>query len=272
MSAVINGFMELPLWGCAAIALFLVLVVFGRIFGGVLLWVMSAVPFLLGKVFRGIYLALELPVSALHKSIGGMFGKVDDQLSQMGEKLDAAISRWYAAWHSSEKCSFGRNLLIYMVCTASVALPSIIGADSRILRTGERIYSSCEAFPITRLQRQEWYVPEDQAVLNQEEQSAAPAVEYEETETFETELTVSGISSSLLVRDKPSVEDGEILERLKNGNIVIWKGEMQFSEVNDDHRIEPWVKITTESGVEGWSRLFYLHPESYEDIAFQVIR
>ena len=80
---------------------------------------------------------------------------------------------------------------------------------------------------------------------------------------------MSGISTSLLVRDSPSVEEGAILDRLKNGDVVIWRGEMRFSKTDDSH-VEPWVKIITESGVEGWSRLFYLHPEPYADVEFWV--
>ena len=81
---------------------------------------------------------------------------------------------------------------------------------------------------------------------------------------------VSGVSSSLLVRDMPSMEDCEVLERLVNGDMVIWRGEMRFSEAEDEH-VEPWVKVVTEEGTEGWSRLFYLHPEEHADMEFRVV-
>lgn len=72
-----------------------------------------------------------------------------------------------------------------------------------------------------------------------------------------------------MVRDVPSLENCAVLERLGNGDLVVWRGEMQFSEAEDDH-VEPWVKIVTEEGTEGWSRLFYLHPEEYMDVEFSV--
>ena len=83
------------------------------------------------------------------------------------------------------------------------------------------------------------------------------------------EPSVPGISSSLLVRDKPSIEEGEILGRLKNEDTVIWKGELRFAKI-DENSVEPWVKIITANGVEGWSRLFYFYPKSYADMEFWV--
>lgn len=87
---------------------------------------------------------------------------------------------------------------------------------------------------------------------------------------MEITLVVSGVSSSLLVRDIPSTEDCIILGRLQNDDVVVWSGQMVFSEVDNGH-VEPWVKIVTVDGVEGWSRLYYLHPEQYVDMEFQVI-
>lgn len=87
--------------------------------------------------------------------------------------------------------------------------------------------------------------------------------------TFGTILVVSGVSSSLLVRDIPSMNNCVVLERLGNGDKVLWTGEIQFSEAEDNH-VEPWVKIVTEDGEEGWSRPFYLHPEEYVGVEFYV--
>ena len=75
--------------------------------------------------------------------------------------------------------------------------------------------------------------------------------------------------SSLLVRDAPSMTDGSILGRLQNEDTVLWHGEMCFLET-DNGQIEPWVKIITVDGIEGWSRLNYLHPIEYENLEFEV--
>lgn len=82
-------------------------------------------------------------------------------------------------------------------------------------------------------------------------------------------LVVSGVNSSLLVRDIPSTENCTVLDRLQNDDIVVWTGQMVFAEAEGDH-VEPWVKIITQNNVEGWSRLYYLHPEQYADEVYFV--
>ncbi|MEY8426586.1 SH3 domain-containing protein [Lachnospiraceae bacterium 46-15] len=66
------------------------------------------------------------------------------------------------------------------------------------------------------------------------------------------------------------MKNSEKLCRLKNGDAVLWRGELVFAEADDEH-VEPWVKIVTGDGIEGWSRLFYLHPEEYQGMEFEVI-
>lgn len=60
-----------------------------------------------------------------------------------------------------------------------------------------------------------------------------------------------------------------MLGKLYNDDVVIWTGQMVFAEVND-RSIEPWVKIRTSEGIEGWSRLYYLHPAQYENLDMRV--
>lgn len=266
MNTVVNKFMLLPSWGRAAILLFFVLIVFWRIFRKAIFWVISIIPFFLRVVFKYIYLAIEIPVAALHKKFGENFQKIDNHLSLVGEKIDAAIGRWYIAWHWPREYRFGRILLVYIGCMILVCVPIFIKTDNVLLKAGERIYGVCEGVLISWFERQEWYDPERQIVFELKNPSED---EIEEVFFFETTLSVSGVSSSLLVRDIPSVENGNILDRLKNGDIAVWRGEMCFSEADDKH-VEPWVKIITVNGVEGWSRLYYLHPEPYVDIEFRV--
>lgn len=89
--------------------------------------------------------------------------------------------------------------------------------------------------------------------------------------TFKENLVVDGVKSSLLVRDIPATEGSMALARLHNDDVVIWRGQITFSEVNNN-RVEAWVKVTTEEGVEGWSRLYYLRPESYKNIEYIVTK
>ena len=266
MNLVINWFIEIPFWGRVVILLFLFLFVFWRILWRPILWVLSIVPYILKVVYRYFFLLLEMPVAALHKKFGERFHGIDNQLSKVGEKIDDKLDYWYETWHSPNKYHFVRTLLFYCVCVIYILMPLFIKTDNLILNFGERIYSSCESFLISQFQKQSWYEANSKDIFQHE--NLTDTLE-EEPETFEIELLVSGITTSLLVRDNPSMKDGNILERLKNDDIVIWTGEMRFSEV-EDSRVEPWVRIETSNGIVGWSRLFYLHPEPYIGVDFYV--
>lgn len=258
--------MSLPVWGRAAILLLIFLVCLWSLLRKVILWVLSMIPFLLGKLFRYIYLLFEIPVAALHKKIGAGFHKIDNCLSQIGEKVDLFMAHWYTSWHYPKKYRFGITLLVYCLCVVFVAVPSLVHTDKAIWGIGEKLYISGEIFLVKLVNKQWWNNSVDQAAAKQQEQMEEAIAEIE---PFETTLVVSGISSSLLVRDIPFLENCVVLERLGNGDKVIWRGEMQFSEAENNH-VEPWVKIVTEEGIEGWSRLFYLHPEEYSEVKFWI--
>lgn len=114
--------------------------------------------------------------------------------------------------------------------------------------------------------KQDWYDPD--AVFVSEE-SVEESSEEADADVFEIELVTSGLNSSLLVRSDPSIDKGEVLGRLYNDDIVIWTGQMVFAEVNDGS-IEPWVKIRISEEIEGWSRLYYLHPAQYENLKLEI--
>lgn len=127
-------------------------------------------------------------------------------------------------------------------------------------------FLEAESFLTGLIMKQDWYDPD--AVFVSEE-SVEESPEEADAGVFEIELVTSGLNSSLLVRSDPSIDEGEVLGRLYNDDIVIWTGQMVFAEVNDGG-IEPWVKIRTSEEIEGWSRLYYLHPAQYENLKLEI--
>lgn len=269
----IGAYVAWPYWLRAALVLFVGMFIFGFLPGRFILWILSIIPYALQKIFRACYMLVELPVSWLHKKFGLSFYEVDNHLSSVGEKVDVALSRWYGAWHKSEKIHFGRFLLVYAACTVLVVAPSLIETKSSFLKIGETAYTFCETSFVDWTIKNGWYDPyatasADQEVQEVQEEQAEDAAA--ETQVFEEKMVVSGVSTSLLVRKVPSIKKGEILGRLKNGDQVTWNGKMRFAKVEDD-RTEPWVKIATEDGVKGWCRLFYLRPQENKKKVFQVM-
>lgn len=266
MSSIINSFLLLSLFARVAI-LFFIIFVFWLLFGRKILWFLSLTPFLLERLFRYFYLLIEVPVAALHKKLGTSFYKIDNKLSQFGEKIDSAMLRWYNAWHSSKKIHLGKSLLVYVLCVAFITFPSFMKLETNAFRTGEIVYLHCETFLVDWIVKRGWYDHSEPVSLNQDIQVDQHI--QSESEPFDMKLIVSGLKSSLLVRDIPSTENCIVLDRLYNGNTVVWSGRLVFSEADNDH-IEPWAKVITPNGIEGWARLFYLHPEQYEDIELYV--
>lgn len=65
------------------------------------------------------------------------------------------------------------------------------------------------------------------------------------------------------------VEDGIELDRVYGGDTVIWTGKMTFAE-GYEGQVDLWANVITESGIEGWSRMYYLRPENYEGVEFRM--
>lgn len=270
MSNIINMFIGLPIGLRAAIVLLLIVIIWG-IIGKKILFVCSLFPFLINKIFRGIYLLIEMPIAAIHKKVGGVFYEIDNQLSKIGNKIDDKTNRWYVSWHSSQSSHLGKALLIYVGLIIFIALPSFIRIESTLLMMGQNIYLKGEDIGIEWLKSHELYNAYETVNSNLVETIEDKNSEMEITnESMEEILVVSGVNTSLLVRDVPSIQNGNKLASLHNGDEVTWEGQLTFSEV--DGRVESWVKIITSDGVEGWSRFSYLHPIQYEDIEYTVTR
>lgn len=260
----ISLFCMLPLWVRAAVVLFLIFCAWS-VLGKGIFWVLSIIPFLIRKLFFLLYQLIELPVTLLHKKFGAVFYKVDNLMAKLGEKADKALKSWYHAWHTQYKHKFGILFVIFILCWSFIVLPSFIPGENKVFHAGEKIYLSGEQFLTSQLKEHGLYEPVDEAMTIKKEMENGE----EDTSSFEVRLVVSGVSNSLLVRDIPDVENGIALERLMNGDTVVWTGEMVFAEAENDH-VETWAKVKTVNGTEGWSRLFYLCPESYENRTFFI--
>lgn len=271
MSAIINNFLKLPIGFRSAIAMLLIVILWWMM-GKKILYICSLFPFLLNQIYRWFYLLVEIPVTVFHKKIGGFFYTIDNQLSKIGREIDDKIHNWYVSWHSPKSAHIGKVLVIYAVLIIFITLPSFIKIENKLLITGQNVYLKIENGAIAWLESHELYNAyetvssgtkdiEDDNLKNSETIS---------DETIEEKLIVYGLNTFLAVRDIPSVQDGNKLTSLYNGDEVIWKGRLIFAEA--EGHIEPWVKIITSEGIEGWSRLSYLHPEQYENIEFKVIK
>ena len=199
-----------------ALWMFLFIMIFWRVFKGIICYILSLIPYTLQWIFKKSYLLIEIPIATFHKKYGSFFAKMDYHLAEVGQKIGDALYLWY---------------------------------EDLLENFFEKTESDREVEEFNSIQ--------GDSVGDGEEDITAV--------TF----VVSGVKTSLLVRDAPSTQDSTILGRLHNGDMVVWNGYMAFSQI-DNGRVEAWIKIVTVDGIEGWSRLYYLRPEQYEDIEFHL--
>lgn len=263
----IKSFLVLPTAVRSAILLLAPLLLW-FIFRPVILWCLSLLPFLLRLLFRGFYRLIEMFMSIVHQKIGRGFYEIANRFSQTGKKIDKGIYNWFCYWHSPKKGSKGATVLIYLVCVALIGFPSLLNTDHEFLKIFENIYLARESSLVAWLEERGWNDDDTSFAWKKKADSLGDVVSDEENS--EIKLVVSGVKTSLLVRDIPSMETDMILARVFNGDSVVWNGKMAFSKAEDGF-VEVWAQIVTPDGIEGWSRMSYLIPEQYENREFYVI-
>lgn len=263
-----NEFWMLPIWARAAAILF-VPVCCWFVFGRVVLWIFSVIPFLLRQFFRFCYFLLEIPVTGLHQKLGKNFYKIENALSQSGQKIDEKLNRWYLAWHKPQKKYMGIAWIIYLILFVLVGVVPLWNVNVPLLNFIETRYLACEESIAKWAEKHG--LADSEAVLIQGEIGEGDAEEIEASDVEKSEITlvVSGVKTALRIRDIPSMKTDVVLARVHEGDHVIWDGHLAFSK-GENGSVELWAKITTEDGIEGWSRLSYLVPKKYKNKEFFV--
>ena len=267
MSGVVNYLISLPFSLRVAIGLFLLVFVVWKLGRKIILRILSVIPFLVKRIFLGVYLLIDTILSVLHKRIGWIFVTADEQFGEVCEKVDCKIGEWYTKWRGAQKTKVKECLLIYIISCLIIIVPSYIETDNRMIKAGENAYLKCEEFIVKHIRESRWYNSKKELATGNDWLKKTSTNSVYEGE-FQATLIVTGLKSTLLVRDIPNKEKSVTLDKLHNGECVIWNGEIAFSYVNN--QVEMWAKITLEIGITGWSRMDYLYPLEYENRIYNV--
>lgn len=249
-----------------AVLIFLVFLLW-MLVGRIILWIMSGIPFLMIRLHRLIYCIVQIPICFLHKKFGSAFYKTDNGVAVIGVHIEASLQKWYIRWHAKGKTSKKIEILCFIIIYIIIVFPPKMFSNDSVLCTLGNIYCEEENRLVNKIkagQRKKVITDISEEVVIHNEDEA-----FEVTPPDLIELQVVGIRTALLIRDVPSVESGNALERLKNNDVVRWSGQLIFAETEDNHK-EAWVKIISQNGIEGWSRLDYLCPTHYETEEYQV--
>lgn len=260
------GFLETISFECRVAFLICFVFLLWLLVGRIILWIMSGIPFLLIRLHRLIYCIVQIPISFLHKKFGSALYKADNGVAVIGVHIEDLLQKWYIRWHAKGKTNKKIEILCFIVIYIIIVVPPKVFSNDSVLCIPGNVYCEEESKLVNKIeagQRKKVITDISEEVMQNEDET------FEVTEPDLIELRVVGIRTALLIRDVPSVERGIALERLKNNDVVKWSGQLIFAETEDNHK-EAWVKIISQNGIEGWSRLDYLCPTHYETEEYQV--
>ena len=265
MKTFISYFFSIDIRMRAAVLIALFIIVFWWFLGKIIIRFTSLFPYLLRGVFRGVYLLIEAPVCWIHGRVGSFFYRIDNGLASVGDRIDIFLERWHTRWRNPESRHIFLSIVIYCVLMLWICLPHRgENADVKLF-SGQGIYLRVESKLTDWLESHNLYGEQLEEVVS-----------YEEPEQVEKENITEGIAmivitqnDPLSIRDNPSTENCEILERIEKENTVFWKGEMAFGS-GSNGGIEPWIKVETPAGTIGWARLIYLCPVNEEDFELKL--
>lgn len=236
---------ECPIYIRAAVLLILLLILW-RVFGKVIVWILSLIPFLLQRAFIMFYLIVKLPITMIHKGCGGLFYLVDNMWSDIGERIDAKLSKWYKKWHTEYTYNLRTSLVGGLLFYGCVVVSMSIESEIPVLNVIKDAYCSSETFLKQKLEDADNTNSDYYGWLGRDE------------DKNQVELRVYNVNTTLYVRDIPDKENGQALDKLYTGDRVIWTGKMTFVEWGGNKEV--LIKVITEDGIEGWSLFDYFQP------------
>ena len=143
MRDTIYSFLEFPIAARCTIFLFIVLVLYCFL-GRLGLKVLSLVPWVLSKFAYALYYLLEIPVSALHSSIGGAFGSIDRGLTNCAEWCCSHTKDLHVRMRRSKKIFAGRACVVFLILGTYLLLPMYLKYTENIFIFWHTAYLAIE--------------------------------------------------------------------------------------------------------------------------------
>lgn len=276
MNHVLSVFFERSLYFRVILLLFIFFLLWGLI-GRFILLFLSFFPYLLKTIILALYLIFESIEALLHKRIGSNFYAISNKISRYGEKLYSVIDKWYKLWRYPQSIHMKKAFFIYAMIVISIIFAPIFKIQNSTLNFPKTLYIKFESSLVNWLKNKQIF---DENIYAEEQIDNTDPIEtidylpidtqdMENGNSFAEKIIVFGINTSLLVRDMPNM-NGNILDRLYNGDEAIWTGFLSFSKVNG--KVEAWIKVITPNEIEGWSRLSYIYPKEYENKEYKIIQ
>ena len=157
MRDIIEAFLSLPIGGRATIFVGILFLLWG-ILGRTILKIISILPWLLKKLFFGIYILIEIPVSILHSMFGSIFGKIDQGLARFTEKFCDVMDKWYGKMNKPKTINSGRAFAVYLVIATFLLIPSVANLTEKPFTFWHESYVKREAVVVQWMDDKGWSV------------------------------------------------------------------------------------------------------------------
>ena len=150
------SFLELPI-GVRFTVFLSVLLVLYWFFGRMIYKLLSLIPLLLKKLSYALYLLLEIPVSILHSSVGGVFSTIGQGMSTVFGKVHSSLDRCYNALRSPTTTHGGKAFLIFLLLGVYLIVPNMAGLYTDIFTFWEDAYLEQENRVVTFVEGMDWF-------------------------------------------------------------------------------------------------------------------
>jgi len=211
MYEIVNAFLDLPVGVRFTIFLAAILIVYW-IFARLFFKVIALVLLLLRKLVYGLYMLIELPISALHRIGGGAFFSIDQGLSNLFGKIYNALEKGVKGFNKPKTIHPGKAFFVFLLCGAYLTIPYFAGLYSNVFTFWEDAYLEREGRVVYFIEGTSWFEDSMPAALDVVQAgifTGAPVDEYTEKVEIEPQLLF----------EVPY--DFEYLSRGDSGNYVI---------------------------------------------------
>ncbi|MCL2188893.1 MAG: peptidoglycan-binding protein [Defluviitaleaceae bacterium] len=156
MYEIVNSFLELPIGVRFILFLALILILYW-LFGRLLFKAVGIVLLLIRKLIYGLYLLLEIPISALHGAVGGVFATMGQGLSNGFGKIHAALDRGFNAFNKPKTIHGGKAFLIFLLLGAFLIIPYFAGLESDVFTFWKYAYLEREERVVYFIEGTTWF-------------------------------------------------------------------------------------------------------------------
>jgi hypothetical protein len=150
----IETFLTLPI-GIRFSLLLLICFLIWCMLGRLVLMCLSLVPLLVKYVLIGLYLVLEIPVSALHRRCGGIFGSADRKLAGFFRKVTSVFGGLTRILQNPQY-PYRIAILIVLVLSAYLIIPQLFGLEGDAFVFWHGAYTRFEDQLVAFFNRQDW--------------------------------------------------------------------------------------------------------------------